>query len=126
MKGAYLEPPDVAYRKKSEVDENYYKLACRLLAEDARQMGTLVHLATHDVRLAARLNAFIDDHGVPNTAYEYAMLYGIQRPLQQRLVASGRRVRVLISYGEDWFAWICAGSPNVRQHVFVARNLFAS
>ena len=127
VKGAYLEPPDVAYRKKSDVDENYYKLACRLLDENARQMGTLVHLATHDVRLAARLNAFIDDRGVPNTAYEYAMLYGIQRPLQQRLVASGRRVRVLISYGEDWFAWYMRRLAERPANMwFVARNLFAS
>ena len=127
VKGAYLEPPDVAYPKKSDVDENYYKLACRLLDENARQMGTLVHLATHDVRLAARLNAFIDDHGVPNTAYEYAMLYGIQRPLQQRLVASGRRVRVLISYGEDWFAWYMRRLAERPANMwFVARNLFAS
>jgi proline dehydrogenase len=127
VKGAYLEQPDVAYPKKSQVDENYYKLACRLLAEDARQMGTLVHLATHDVRLAARLNAFMDDHGVPNTAYEYAMLYGIQRPLQQRLVASGRRVRVLISYGKDWFAWYMRRLAERPANMwFVARNLFAS
>jgi len=124
VKGAYLEPPDVAYPKKSDVDENYYKLACRLLDENARQMGTLVHLATHDVRLAARLNAFIDDHGVPNTAYEYAMLYGIQRPLQQRLVASGRRVRVLISYGEDWFAWYMRRLAERPANVgFVLKNL---
>jgi proline dehydrogenase len=127
VKGAYLESPDVAYRKKSEVDENYYKLACRLLGEDAQHVGTLVHVATHDLRLVARLNVFMDDHRVPNTAYEYAMLYGIQRPLQQRLVASGRRVRVLISYGEDWFAWYMRRLAERPANVwFVARNLFAS
>src|SRR5438445_6555037 len=61
VKGAYLESPDVAYRKKSEVDENYYKLACRLLREDARQMGTLAHIATHDSSLVAQLNAFMEE-----------------------------------------------------------------
>ena len=126
VKGAYLESPDVAYRKKSEVDENYYKLACRLLREDARQMGTLVHIATHDSRLVARLNAFMEDHRVPNAAYEYAMLYGIQRPLQQQLVASGRRVRLLIAYGEDWFAWYMRRLAERPANVwFVAKNLFA-
>ena len=55
------------------------------------------------------------------------MLYGIQRPLQQRLVASGRRVRVLISYGEDWFAWYMRRLAERPANMwFVARNLFAS
>ena len=126
VKGAYLESPDIAYRKRSDVDANYYKLACRLL-RDAQQMGTLLHLATHDSRLVARLNAFMEDHRVPNAAYEHAMLYGIQRPLQQRLVASGRRVRVLIAYGEDWFAWYMRRLAERPANVwFVARNLFAS
>jgi proline dehydrogenase len=105
VKGAYLEPPSVAYAKKSDVDENFYTLACRLLADDAQRAGGLLHIATHDPRLADRLAAFIDGRRLPKTAYEYAMLYGIQRPLQQRLVAAGRPLRVLIAYGEYWFPW---------------------
>ena len=105
VKGAYLEPASVAYPKKADVDENFYTLACRLLAEDAQRAGGMLHIATHDPRLADRLAAFIDAHRVPKTAYEYAMLYGIQRPLQQRLVAAGRPLRVLIAYGEYWFPW---------------------
>jgi proline dehydrogenase len=105
VKGAYLEPPSVAYPKKAEVDQNFYSLACRLLAEDAQRAGGLLHIATHDPRLADRLATFIDEQRVPKTAYEYAMLYGIQRPLQQRLVAAGRPLRVLIAYGEYWFPW---------------------
>src|SRR4029453_125938 len=91
VKGAYLEPPAIAYPAKADVDENFYKLSCRLLADDARKAGGLLHIATHDPRLVDRLAAFIDAHRLPRTAYEYAMLYGIQRPLQQRLVAAGRR-----------------------------------
>ena len=87
VKGAYLEPPSIAYPKKADVDENFYKLSCRLLGEDARKAGGLLHMATHDPRLVDRLTAFIDQHRVPKSAYEFAMLYGIQRPLQQRLVA---------------------------------------
>jgi proline dehydrogenase len=105
VKGAYLEPSSVAYPKKSDVDENFYKLSCRLLGEDARRAGGLLHIATHDPVLADRLASFIDERGVPKAAYEYAMLYGIQRPLQQRLVAAGRPLRVLVAYGEYWFAW---------------------
>src|SRR5262245_50503729 len=102
VKGAYLEPAEVAYPKKSDVDENFYTLCTRLIAEDAQKTGTLLHIATHDVPLADRLAAYIDQHMVPTSAYEYAMLYGIQRNQQQRLAQSGRRIRVLISYGEYW------------------------
>ena len=105
VKGAYLEPADVAYPKKADVDANYDKLARRALSDDGRRTASLLHIATHDSRLIDRLSAYIDEHHVPRSAYEYAMLYGIQESLQQRLVASGRRLRVLISYGESWFPW---------------------
>ena len=59
VKGAYLEPPDVAYPKKADVDENFYKLCVRLMPPDAQQAGTLLHIATHDIALADRLNAWI-------------------------------------------------------------------
>jgi len=105
VKGAYLEPPDVAYPKKADVDENFYTLSCRLLGEEARRAGGLLHMATHDPVLVDRLTAFIDANQVPTSAYEFAMLYGIQRQLQQRLIAARRPMRVLIAYGEYWFAW---------------------
>lgn len=125
VKGAYLEPPDVAYPKKSDVDENFYKLCCRLMADDAQKTGTLLHIATHDVTLADRLASFIDQHKVPNSAYEYAMLYGIQRGQQQRLASSGRRLRVLISYGEYWFPWYMRRLAERPANVtFVLKNLF--
>src|SRR5205823_10034970 len=76
VKGAYLEPATVAYPKKADVDENFYKLACRMLSGDAQRMGTLLHVATHDSVLVDRLNTFIAEHAVPSDAYEYAMLYG--------------------------------------------------
>ena len=124
VKGAYLEPPDVAYPKKSDVDENFYKLCCRLVADDAQRSGTLLHIATHDVALADRLGVFIDQHQVPTSAYEYAMLYGIQRGQQQRLAASGRRIRVLISYGEYWFPWYMRRLAERPANVtFVLKNL---
>ena len=127
VKGAYLESPAVASPRKADVDQNYYTLACRLLREDAQRMGTLVHIATHDSRLVDRLNAFIEDHQVPNSVYEYAMLYGIQRPLQQRLVKSGRRLRVLIAYGEDWFTWYMRRLAERPANLwFIVKNLVRS
>jgi proline dehydrogenase len=125
VKGAYLEPPSLAFPKKSDVDENFYALSCRLLADDARTAGGLLHMATHDPVLVDRLTRFIDEHRVPVSAYEFAMLYGIQRPLQQRLVESGRPLRVLVAYGEYWFAWYMRRLAERPANVwFVAKNLF--
>jgi proline dehydrogenase len=125
VKGAYLEPESVAYPKKADVDENYYRLSCRLLADDALSAGGLLHIATHDPSLVNRLGAYIDEHRVPTTAYEYAMLYGIQRPLQKRLVAAGRPLRVLIAYGEFWFPWYMRRLAERPANIgFVVKNLF--
>jgi proline dehydrogenase len=125
VKGAYLEPAEIAFPRKADVDESFYMLACRLLREDARRAGGLLHIATHDPRLADRLAAFIDEHGIPKSAYEYAMLYGIQRPLQQRLVQAGRPLRVLIAYGEYWFPWYMRRLAERPANVwFVVKNLF--
>jgi proline dehydrogenase len=125
VKGAYLEPPSIAYPKKSDVDENFYALSCRLLADDAQKSGGVLHMATHDPTLVDRLTTFIDERRVQKSRYEFAMLYGIQRPLQQRLVASGRPLRVLVAYGEYWFAWYMRRLAERPANVwFVARNLF--
>ena len=125
VKGAYLEPAAVAYPKKSDVDENFYALSCRLLAADARQAGGLLHMATHDPLLVDRLTAYIDAQQIPKDAYEFAMLYGIQRGLQQRLVAARRPLRVLVAYGEYWFAWYMRRLAERPANVtFVLKNLF--
>jgi proline dehydrogenase len=125
VKGAYLEPPTIASPRKADVDENFYRLACRLLDADALQAGGLLHIATHDPRLVDRVKTFVWQRKVPKSAYEYAMLYGIQRSLQERLVQSGEPLRVLIAYGEYWFPWymrrLAERPANV---VFVAKNLF--
>jgi proline dehydrogenase len=126
VKGAYLEPPQIAFPKKADVDRNFYSLSCRLLGADARRPGSLLHIATHDPVLVNRLNAFVTENAVPDSAYEYAMLYGIQRPLQLRLAQSGRRIRVLIAYGEYWFPWYMRRLAERPANVwFVVKNVFA-
>ena len=126
VKGAYLEPADVAYPKKHDVDENFYKLCCRMMSAEARGRGALLHIATHDVALADRLLAFIKEQNIPASAYEFAMLYGIQRPQQQRLARAGQRLRVLISYGEYWFPWYMRRLAERPANVmFVVRNMFS-
>jgi proline dehydrogenase len=125
VKGAYLEPPDVAFPKKADVDENFFRLCTRLLSSEARRPGALLHIATHDVALADRLSAHIAQNGVPQSAYEFAMLYGIQRGQQARLAAEGKRLRVLISYGEYWFPWYMRRLAERPANVwFVVRTMF--
>jgi proline dehydrogenase len=125
VKGAYLEPPDVAFPKKADVDENFFRLCTRLLATDARRPGALLHMATHDIALIDRLSAHITKNDVPASAYEFAMLYGIQRGQQTRLAAQGKRLRVLISYGEHWFPWYMRRLAERPANVwFVVRTMF--
>lgn len=126
VKGAYLEPPDVAFPKKVDVDENFYKLSCRMLDEESQRRGTMLHIATHDPVLVGRLGAFIAERHVPKTAYEYAMLFGIQTPLQQRLAKDGKPLRVLVAYGEYWFPWYMRRLAERPANVwFVVKNVFA-
>jgi len=125
VKGAYLEPPEIAFARKADTDENYFTLCTRLLAPDARKPGALLHIATHDVALADRLSAYIAEHAVPASAYEFAMLYGIQRGQQARLAREGKRLRVLISYGEYWFPWYMRRLAERPANVwFVFRTMF--
>jgi proline dehydrogenase len=124
VKGAYLEPPDVAFPKKSDVDENFFKVCVRLLQPDAIAAGCLLHIGTHDIALVDRLKAWIAANDVPASAYEFAMLYGIQRGQQQRLAKDGQRLRVLISYGEYWFPWYMRRLAERPANVwFVVKNL---
>ena len=125
VKGAYLEPASVAYPKKSDVDEHYFKLASRLLQNDNTRPGALLHIATHDLALQARLQQVIRDRNVAQSRYEFAMLFGIQTGRQQQLGRQGIRVRCLISYGEYWFPWYMRRLAERPANVwFVAKNMF--
>ena len=125
VKGAYLEPPSVAYPKKSDVDENFYKLCVRMMSPEAQKAGALLHIATHDIALADWLANYANERRVPPAGYEFAMLYGIGVGQQKRLAAQGKRLRVLISYGEYWFPWYMRRLAERPANVwFVVRNLF--
>jgi proline dehydrogenase len=126
VKGAYLEPDSIAYPRKSDVDENFFKLCIRLLQPDAIASGCLLHIGTHDMVLVERLRAWIAANRVPESAYEFAMLYGIRRADQQRLAGEGQRLRVLISYGEYWFPWYMRRLAERPANVwFVVKSRFA-
>jgi proline dehydrogenase len=105
VKGAYHEPPALAYPRKKDVDEEYFRLGSRLLAMQQKGKAARPVLGTHDMALVDRLRARARELGLPDTALEVHMLYGIGTDDQRRLAAEGVPVRVLISYGSAWFPW---------------------
>jgi proline dehydrogenase len=125
VKGAYLEPASVAYPKKLDVDANYFALASRLLLDDNTKPGALLHIATHDLDIQARLQHVIAERRVAQSRYEFAMLYGIQTTRQQEMGRAGIRTRCLISYGEYWFPWYMRRLGERPANVwFVVKNIF--
>jgi proline dehydrogenase len=125
VKGAYREAARVAFPRKADVDEQYFQLASRLLGPGLPE-GTFLEIGTHDPHLVARLRSVIAERGATPSSYEFAMLYGIQRLLQSRLVAEGAPLRVLVSYGEFWFPWYMRRLAERPANVlFVAKSLFA-
>ena len=104
VKGAYNEPPDVAFPKKRDVDAAYTVLAGRLLERAAAGAARVV-LGTHDLDLIEALRARALALGVRGGGYEVHMLYGIRAAAQRALAQQGVPVRVLISYGTHWFPW---------------------
>lgn len=99
-KGAYLEPPEIAFDSKSEVDRNYLELARSLLTT-----GEYPAIATHDARIIKKVEEFATSHAVPRDRFEFQMLYGIHRDLQRRLVQEGYRLRLYIPFGEAWYPY---------------------
>ncbi|HET7677856.1 MAG TPA: proline dehydrogenase family protein [Candidatus Limnocylindrales bacterium] len=99
-KGAYDEPASVAFPSKAEVDDSYRRLMERLMLA-----GDYPALATHDEVLIGQAQAFAREHGIDPTRYEFQMLYGIRRDLQERLVRDGYTVRVYVPYGHEWYPY---------------------
>ncbi|MGH7408118.1 MAG: proline dehydrogenase family protein [Candidatus Methylomirabilales bacterium] len=104
-KGAYREPPSVAYPRKRDVDASYLRLAERLLAPESLHRGTFAAFATHDPRMVDGVRRLAAERGVPRERFEFQMLYGIGRDLQSALVAAGYAVRIYIPYGDAWFPY---------------------
>ena len=104
VKGAYAEPPHIAYPEKRDTDLSYYQLADTLLAAAARG-GARPIFGTHDMGLIDRINARAGQLGVKNGNYEIHMLYGIRMDAQRTLARAGRTVATLISYGSAWWPW---------------------
>ncbi len=119
-KGAYKEPPELAFQKKAEVDANYVRLMKMML-----KSGVYHGIATHDPKMIEAGVAFAKAEKVPPETFEFQMLYGIRRDLQQQLVRDGWRMRVYIPFGTEWYPYFMRRLAERPANVFfVLKNLF--
>ena len=100
-KGAYLEPPTVAFPDKADVDRNYVRLMQRLMRD-----GNYPGLATHDEAIIRQALDFAREQGIASDRFEFQMLYGVRRDLQDRLRQAGYRMRVYIPFGTQWYPYL--------------------
>jgi proline dehydrogenase len=100
-KGAYLEPAEVAFPDKADVDRNYLRLMQRLMRD-----GNYPGLATHDEAIIRQARDFARDQGIANERFEFQMLYGVRRDLQDRLRQAGYNMRVYIPFGTQWYPYL--------------------
>jgi proline dehydrogenase len=127
VKGAYKEPPDKAFPHKAQVDENYFKLATKLLSPEARNARVRAAFGTHDRNLIKRITDYTQSQNLSEDSLEFQMLYGIQSQEQLRLARDGWKSVVLIAYGNFWFPWYMRRLAERPANVwFVLRNLLGT
>jgi proline dehydrogenase len=121
-KGAYKEPPEVAYPRKADVDANFLKLSHMLLD------SPIYHgLATHDEAIVEAAKAYAASQGINREKFEFQMLYGVRRDLQRNLVRDGYKVRVYVPFGTEWYPYFMRRLAERPANVlFLARNFFRS
>jgi proline dehydrogenase len=100
-KGAYSEPPHIAYRRKRDTDRNFVRLMEYLLRHDAQPA-----IATHDPAIIEHAREFARTHGIGADRFEFQMLYGVRRDLQEQLARAGYRVRIYLPYGSQWYPYL--------------------
>jgi proline dehydrogenase len=119
VKGAYLEPPDVAFPKKADVDAAYVRLLETML-----RAGGYTAIATHDEAIIEHAIRFADEHAVPNDTFEFQMLYGVRPQLQLDLAARGYKVLVATPYGPEWYPYLMRRlGERPANALFLLRNL---
>jgi proline dehydrogenase len=119
-KGAYKEPPEVAFPRKADVDANYIRLS-KMLLESPVYHG----LATHDEAMIAAAQAFTSERGIDKSRFEFQMLYGVRRDLQRRLVKQGYNVRVYVPFGSEWYPYFMRRlAERPANVIFLAKNYF--
>ncbi|MBI2468825.1 MAG: proline dehydrogenase family protein [Candidatus Rokubacteria bacterium] len=123
-KGAYREPPSLAYARKADVDRNYARLAGLLLSPEAQRFRAYPGIATHDERLIHVLLDKTREFAIPPDRFEFQMLYGIRPDLHRTIRAAGARLRVLVPFGEDWYGYFVRRlAERPANLVFLLKNL---
>ncbi len=118
-KGAYKEPPEIAYQKKPDVDLSYVRLMKVLL-----ERGVYPGLATHDEAIINEAHRFARERKIQPDRYEFQMLYGIRRDLQRRFVQEGYRLRLYVPYGEAWYPYFMRRLAERPANVFFLMRNF--
>lgn len=119
VKGAYLEPASVAFTEKAKVDEEFIVQGKRLLDE-----GYYPAIATHDEKIIRELNQFATERKIDKKRFEYQMLYGIRRDLQDGLAAEGYNVRVYVPFGDAWYPYFSRRlAERPANALFIAKSL---
>jgi proline dehydrogenase len=119
-KGAYNEPPEVAFPDKKDVDANYVRVMQLLLAS-----GTYHGIATHDPKMIDATVNFAGKQGIGKDQFEFQMLYGIRRDLQRQLAGDGYNVRIYVPYGKHWYPYFMRRLAERPANVwFVLKNMF--
>jgi proline dehydrogenase len=119
-KGAYNEPPEVAFPDKKDVDENYIRVMKLLLSS-----GTYHGIATHDPNMINATIRYARDEGITKDAFEFQMLYGIRRHLQEQLAGDGYHMRVYVPYGKHWYPYFMRRLAERPANIwFVMKNLW--
>ena len=127
VKGAYNEPPELAFPRKQDVDENYFVLAKEMLKAKKEKLCVRAAFGTHDVALIRRLADFARAEGFSKADFEVQMLFGIQRAEQERLAAEGCTSIVLVAYGTYWYPWFVRRLAERPANLwFMVRNVFAA
>ena len=121
-KGAYQEPAEKAFPEKAQVDENFVRLA-EILVDS----GIFHGIATHDEKMVEATRTFVKKQGIPSSAFEFQMLYGIRRDLQRALVDAGYRVRVYVPFGAEWYPYFMRRlAERPANVIFLAKNMLKS
>ncbi len=124
-KGAYKEPPDLAFPQKKDVDENYRKLAQEFLQPNGHSNGAFLALATHDEQIINWAKEYAARQGIGKDRFEFQMLYGIRRELQRQLVAEGYPMRVYVPYGTHWYPYFMRRlAERPANVIFLVTNFF--
>ena len=119
-KGAYKEPAEIAYQDKAEVDANFVSLMKILL-----KSGVYHGIATHDPKMIDATIAFARAENIPPSAFEFQMLYGVRRDLQEQLVKDGWGMRVYIPFGTEWYPYLMRRlAERPANAIFILKNLF--